>query len=337
MPFYRQVIEKNEKEYNEIRFAIEREMNNLSELDGVNNQIIQATQSDLNGGLADLLKRGKIPKKIYLEQLRQLKVELASRQKSRKEIGQIISRNTSILSQKNQLSCFVIPENIDKKELKLLIKIAHLRRDNSKNEDEQSVLMAIIPSLETHKTMMSEAKKLPTKRIPITENEQSKLAFLDQLEGANLKTISTYLTKLSAFKNLRKEPEEKPFSRKKRQVIDTVLNPIIKETELILMRLTEPHSSSIEQLTRNYESTVSAHLNRVAKQAKEVKGLRTFINKICELLGFKPLFTPEEQIISSSAFRLFKNTPIETETTQQDANKENAPDSSNSYGLKELN
>lgn len=313
MPFYSQVTGKNE-----FSLSITNAIKNLRELEEVNNQIIADTKADLYGGLKTLLSRGKINQEDYLQQIGQLRQELSNRLQAQKQISQDIVRFENILNQKNDSVCFIIPENIGKKELTSLMEIAKSSLQTSKDDDEKSLLMAILPSLETYKNMMDAGKEFLKKAIPITKNEEKHLfLLLGKLNGANLDAINTYLMQLDELKKLRENSGVKALSTKESNVVSTLLNSIIKETESTLMSLTAPNSSK-EDIAENYRINVEKHLDNATEQAKELKGVKNFINKICKLIGAEPVFASEKYITDSLKQSFFYTQPNGGEKKQPD-------------------
>jgi hypothetical protein len=317
MPFYSQITGRNE-----FLLSITHAMKTLRELEEVNKQIIEDTKADLHVGLETLLKTNKITREDYSQQMEQLSEELSDRLQAQTQIRQNIVRFENTLNQKNDSMCFVIPENIGKKELTSLMKIAISSLKTCKDEDEKSLLRAIIPSLETHQNMLDASKEIPKKFIPITKNEERYLIpLLEKLYGLNLDAINAYQMQLDKLKKLRESAGVKALS-KESNMVDNLLNSIIKETELTLIGLSTQNPNQ-ENIVKDYRANVEKYLERASEQAKELKGLKKFINKICELIGAEPVFLSEKNITHSLKTSFFYTKQKNGEKNQPE--EDNAP------------
>ncbi|VEB32256.1 coiled coil protein [Legionella sainthelensi] len=195
--------------------VVKPKIDDLQRITAMNTQIIVDTTYEINIGLKELLKSGRIKEPRYEEELKQNKEELILRQKALHELEHQFQRINQLQEEaQSETICLVIENNITCEELKKLIVLTKTKIDASEDKNEKLFLCTLLQTAISCKNQQDEQRVLDTQKIPMLRGEKRYASYLlEELMNFELdpsKSLATdsYLTKMDNVSLSNSNPHE---------------------------------------------------------------------------------------------------------------------------------
>lgn len=285
---------------------IQPAIKNINDIEEINAQIIKDTRSTIGGELADVLRRGKITKAEYNEQMAQSKIELKDRLKSKKQLEEQLARFNQFENEKDEVSSFVISADTNRGELKELISVLKIDIATTAEPNEKLFLETILQTAESYKTMIDEGKPIVEKEIPILKSEQGYadrlLASLARTKKVKPDVLNDYINQMEAVKSFRDKTTNDPtLPSAEKKFINKLCDKLDEEIIKTLKALTTAATAgtSPAKIIENHQKKIEEHLetaNTMAAKLTVTSGFKGLINSICKIFDCKPIFTTNKAV-----------------------------------------